>query len=377
MNQESDFLSIFDEPQERTVDGNGDTFEVWVIKRSFDLLVPLCRMALIILLLIAGVVDPLMYLNGYWADNANYINLAVWHVVMLAYFSLVLLLTRRCPTHRARKRHLRRAIQVSSTVALSGAIAWLDPQTDFFTSGVVVNLVAVVAVAFILDGYMVRTTRGLFQEKCRVESERERADAVLYNALPVSIANELKESRTVKAERYENLTVLFADIVGFTSYSSNQSPDKLVEMLNQIFSSFDRLVDQYDVEKIKTIGDAYMVIGKDSPLAMADLAHAMLAALADYNRAHQVNFELRVGMHIGPAVAGVIGLKRFLYDVWGDAVNTASRMESTGMPGRVQVSRAMARALGAEFGFESRGEIEIKGKGLMPTWFLLARKPRE
>ena len=418
MTPESDFLSIFDEVEERTVDGNGDTFDVWVIKRSFDLLLPFCRMTLIILLLMVGVVDPLMYLNGHWANNPYYIHLAVWHGAMLVYFSLLLLAIRRCQTHPARKAmlqfffigtasgfvafgviswflnsdmsivamiligmsavfsfpgHLRRVVLVSSAVLLSGLIAWLDPQTDFFTSGVVVNLVAVVAVAFVLDGYMMRNTRGLFQEKCRVESERERADAVLYNALPVSIANELKESHTVKAERYEHLTVLFADIVGFTHYSSGVSPDKLVEVLNQIFSSFDRLVDHYDAEKIKTIGDAYMVVGKDNPVAMADLAHALLAALAEYNASHKVNFELRVGMHIGPAVAGVIGLKRFLYDVWGDAVNTASRMESTGLPGRIHVSLAMARALGNAYTFESRGEIEIKGKGLMPTWFLLTR----
>ena len=376
-------------------------------------------MTLVILLLILGLVDPLMYLSGQWQDNPIYRYLALWHVAMVAYVGIMLLASRRCTTHPARKLllqlffiftalgfvafgviswflnqdmsiiamiliglaavfsfpgRLRRVVVVVSALLLAATIAWLDPQTVFFSSGVVVNLVAVVAVAFVLDGYMMRTTRGLFQEKCRVESERARADAVLYNALPVSIANELKESHTVKAEKHEHLTVLFADIVGFTVYSSGVSPDKLVEVLNQIFSGFDRLVDQYDAEKIKTIGDAYMVVGKDNPVAMADLAHAMLASLAAYNQAHGFNFELRVGMHIGPAVAGVIGLKRFLYDVWGDAVNTASRMESTGLPGRIQVSLAMARALGNAFAFESRGEIEIKGKGLMPTWFLLARK---
>ncbi len=419
MNQESDFLSIFDEQEERTVDGNGDTFDVWVIKRSFDLLLPFCRMTLIILVLILALVDPLMYLTGQWQNNPTYIYLALWHVGMVVYVGAMLWACRRCQTHSARKSilqtfflctalgfvafgviswflnqdmsiiamiligmsavfsfpgHLRRVVLVVSALLLTATIAWLDPRTVFFSSGVVVNLVAVVAVAFVLDGYMMRTTRGLFQEKCRVESERARADAVLYNALPVSIANELKESHTVKAERYDHLTVLFADIVGFTNYSSGVSPDKLVEVLNQIFSSFDQLVDHFDAEKIKTIGDAYMVVGKDNPVAMADLARAMLSALADYNAAHQVTFELRVGMHIGPAVAGVIGLKRFLYDVWGDAVNTASRMESTGLPGRIQVSLAMARALGSAYAFESRGEIEIKGKGLMPTWFLLDRK---
>ena len=419
MNQESEFLSIFDEPEERTVDGNGDTFDVWVINRSFDLLVPFFRMTLIILLLILGVVDPVLYLNGQWKDNPAYFYLALWHVGMVAYIGIMLLFSRRCLTHQARKfilqiffictalaflvfgviswvlnqdmsinamiligmsavfsfpGHLRRVVLMTSAVSLMGVIVWLDPQPVFFTSGVVVNLVVVIIVAFVLDGYMMRTTRGLFQEKCRVESERERADSVLYNALPVSIANELKESHTVKAERYEHLTVLFADIVGFTNYSASVSADKLVEVLNQIFSSFDQLVDHYDAEKIKTIGDAYMVVGKDNPVAMADLARAMLSALADYNAAHRVNFQLRLGMHIGPAVAGVIGLKRFLYDVWGDAVNTASRLESTGLPGRIQVSLAMARALGSAYTFESRGEIEIKGKGLMPTWFMLDRK---
>ena len=419
MTPESDFLSIFDEQEERTVDGNGDTFDVWVIKRSYDLLLPFCRMTLVILLLILGVVDPVMYLSGQWANNPVYQYLALWHVGMVAYISVMLWASRRCQTHRARKSllqvfficsalgfvvfgviswflnrdmsiiamiliglsavfsfpgHLRRAVLVMSAVLLTALITWLQPGTDFFNSGVVVNLIAVVIVAFVLDGYMMRTTRGLFQEKCRVEAERERADAVLYNALPVSIANELKESHAVKAERYDHLTVLFADIVGFTNYASGVSADKLIEVLNQIFSSFDQLVDQYQAEKIKTIGDAYMVVGKDNPVALADLAHAMLAALAAFNARQNTRFELRVGMHIGPAVAGVIGLKRFLYDVWGDAVNTASRMESTGMPGRIQVSLAMARALGNAYAFESRGEIDIKGKGLMPTWFLLGRR---
>lgn len=142
-------------------------------------------------------------------------------------------------------------------------------------------------------------------------------------------------------------------------------------IVDPIFSEFDTLVDKYDVEKIKTIGDAYMVVGKGNPMAVAELATEMLLTIKSYNALNGVNFALRIGIHVGATVAGVIGLKRFLYDVWGDAVNTASRLESTGVPGRIHVSEAIFSALGEKYAFEGRGQIEIKGKGTMHTFFLL------
>jgi len=215
-----------------------------------------------------------------------------------------------------------------------------------------------------------RLNRALYREKCRVEFERARADQVLYNALPVSIANELKYNNVVKAERYARMAVLFVDIAGFTGFSANRSPDSVVRILNDIFCGFDQLVDRYDAEKIKTIGDAYMVVGKGNVSEIASLALEMLDSMHAYNRRSGFELALRCGIHVGPTVAGVIGLKRFLYDVWGDAVNMASRMESMGEAGRVHVSEDVYEELAGSFAFESRGEMEVKGKGLLRTYFL-------
>jgi class 3 adenylate cyclase len=215
-----------------------------------------------------------------------------------------------------------------------------------------------------------RLNIALYREKCRVEQERSRADRVLYNALPVSIANELKNNNTVKAEKFARMAVLFVDIVGFTRFSANRTPDGVVQILNDIFSGFDQLVDRYDAEKIKTIGDAYMVVGKGNLSDIAALALEMIDSMEAYNRRSGFALAIRCGIHVGPTVAGVIGLKRFLYDVWGDAVNTASRMESMGEAGRIHVSGDVHQELAGQFEFESRGYLQIKGKGLMRTYFL-------
>ncbi len=411
--------NILENSEEQDFGENGAAYELWVVKRSFTLVTPICGMGLLIVLVNLVAVDPLFYFRGLWAKNTQYYFLSIWHVVAALYFAAMLVGARFSTSHAARKLllpvffvggaslfawfgliswflagdlslfavallcmasvfcfpgQLRRVIVVTSALALAAAIYLTDERGTFFSSGVVVNLVAVVAIAFVIDGYMMQTSRALFREKCRVEFERSRADRVLYNALPESIANELKQHRTVKAEKYQRMTVLFTDIVGFTKFSSSVPPDAVVHILNQIFSEFDALVDGYDVEKIKTIGDAYMVVGKGNAAAVADLAVDMLKAMDAYNRANGVDFSLRVGMHIGPTVAGVIGLKRFLYDVWGDAVNTASRMESMGTPGRIHVSEAIFSELGEDYAFEDRGFIEVKGKGSMHTYFLLQRR---
>jgi adenylate cyclase len=195
----------------------------------------------------------------------------------------------------------------------------------------------------------------------------------LYNALPMSIANELKGNNAVRAQKHQHMAVLFVDIVGFTQFAANRPPDAVVQVLNEIFSEFDTLVDRYPVEKIKTIGDAYMVVGKGNLAAVANLALDMQTSMATYRRQTGFDLSIRSGIHVGPAVSGVIGLKRFLYDVWGDAVNIASRMESLGEGGKIQVSEQVYRELEQTFLLQPRGEIQVKGKGTMRTYFLKAR----
>ena len=217
------------------------------------------------------------------------------------------------------------------------------------------------------------------REVAAANRENER---LLLNILPRSIAERLRHGEVVIADRFDEMTVLFADCVGFTELSSRLSPTELVALLNDVFSLFDRLVDRYGLEKIKTIGDAYMVVGGLTPdrggrshvARIADLALEMLDDVQAYRTRTGSPLEVRIGVHLGPTVAGVIGLKKFIYDVWGDAVNMASRMESQGEAGRIQVSAPMYQRLAEGFAFEPRGIVEIKGKGPMETYFLNGRK---
>ncbi len=207
-------------------------------------------------------------------------------------------------------------------------------------------------------------------------------ERLLLNILPPSIAERLRHGEVVIADRFDEMTVLFADCVGFTELSSHLSPTEVVLLLNDVFSLFDRLVDRYGLEKIKTIGDAYMIVGGLTPerdgrshvARVADLALDMLDEVQFYRTRTGSPLEVRIGAHLGPTVAGVIGLKKFIYDVWGDAVNMASRMESQGQAGRIQVSAPMYERLAEDFAFEARGVVEIKGKGPMETYFLNGRK---
>ena len=213
-----------------------------------------------------------------------------------------------------------------------------------------------------------------------VKWEKQKAENLLLNILPESIAIRLKKEPSTIADNFAEATVLFADIVGFTKMSAQTSPVELVKLLNQIFSAFDRLVEQHGLEKIKTIGDAYMVVGGlpiprlDHAEAVAAMALDMLLEIKKFNAENNVNFNMRIGINTGPVVAGVIGIKKFIYDLWGDTVNTASRMESHGLPGCIQVTAATYHCLKDKFTFEERGLINIKGKGEMMTYLLLARK---
>jgi len=210
---------------------------------------------------------------------------------------------------------------------------------------------------------------------------RKKAELLLLNILPQPIAERLKKGQRTIADSFEEVTVMFADLVEFTKYSAQTSPQALVETLNVIFSMFDRLAEKHGLEKIKTIGDAYMVVAglptprKDHAEAMAQMALDMREAIAKYNSENGESFKIRIGINSGPVVAGVIGIKKFSYDLWGDTVNTASRMESQGQPGQIQVTRATYERLQAQYLFDERFPIHVKGKGEMTTYLLTGKKP--
>jgi class 3 adenylate cyclase len=229
----------------------------------------------------------------------------------------------------------------------------------------VADVIGVSLTAYLLLQYFVRER----------ERERERSERLLLNVLPAPVAERLKEHQGVIADRFEQATVLFADIVDFTPRSAGARPEEVVRLLDEVFTTFDGLAHEHGLEKIKTIGDAYMVAGgipvprQDHLEAVAGMALAMTPAVRAIG-----GLELRIGIDTGPVVAGVIGRSRFIYDLWGDTVNTASRMESQGIPGRIQVTERVASALEPCFVLEPRGTVEVKGKGPMSTWFLVGAR---
>jgi class 3 adenylate cyclase len=224
------------------------------------------------------------------------------------------------------------------------------------------------------------TAYALLQYAVRARDEAfARSEGLLLNVLPKSIAERLKREPGVIAEAHTDVTVLFADVVEFTSFTQRTPPERVVGVLDEIFSAFDDLAARHGLEKIKTIGDAYMVASglpqprPDHASAMADMAMDMQADFARLCIALGVDLAIRIGMDSGPVVAGVIGRHKFTYDLWGDTVNTASRMESHGIAGRIQVSEATYRQLCDRYRFEDRGEIEVKGKGRLRAYLLVGR----
>jgi len=217
------------------------------------------------------------------------------------------------------------------------------------------------------------------EAEAALRAEQEKSERLLLNILPPTVAEQLKQGQKAIAERFENVTILFADIVEFTQISARIPPTELVDLLNQMFSIFDRLAEQHGLEKVKTIGDAYMVAGgvplsrSDSVESIAEMALDMQREIVQFKRDDGQAFSLRIGIHTGPVVAGVIGIKKFIYDMWGDTVNVASRMESQGYPGRIQVTSATYQHLEGKYILEPRGAIEVKGKGLMETYWLVDR----
>lgn len=213
----------------------------------------------------------------------------------------------------------------------------------------------------------------------RLEEEYQRSEALLHNILPAPIAQRLKLRPEVIADRFEQATVLFADIVDFTPLAERTEPEALVRLLDEVFSQVDELAARWRLEKIKTIGDAYMAVAGvpeprlDHAAAAAGFALELMERVQPRLGSDGARLRLRVGLHTGPVVAGVIGKKRLLYDLWGDTVNLAARMEAHGLPGAIQVSRATREALGEAFTFEARGVVQVKGKGPMETWLLRGR----
>ena len=233
------------------------------------------------------------------------------------------------------------------------------------------------------SGFGGRKTTHLPQvEQAMVEAlrlEKERSEQLLLNIVPRGIVTRMNGGETIIADQRSDVTILFADLVAFTKLTSRLSAGDLVHLLNSLFSEFDRLALSLGVEKIKTVGDSYMVAGglpearADHAHAVADMALAMIATVERMNRELPIALQMRIGIHSGDVVAGVIGTHKFVYDIWGDAVNIASRMESHSLPNRIQISAATYQHLHKRFRLEPHGSVDVKGKGLMDTYFLLGR----
>ena len=231
------------------------------------------------------------------------------------------------------------------------------------------NILGVSFTAYLLLQYSVRAR----------DNALALSEGLLLNVLPKPIADRLKRDRGVIAESHPAVTVMFADLVDFTPFTQRTAPDRVVDVLNEIFSAFDRLAERHGLEKVKTMGDSYMAAGglpqprPDHAEAVADMALDMLSELQRLCERLGLGLQLRIGIASGPVVVGVIGRQKFTYDLWGDTVNTASRMESNGIPGRIQVTEAVYQALRTAYRFQARGEIEVKGRSRMRTYLLEGR----
>jgi guanylate cyclase len=264
-------------------------------------------------------------------------------------------------------------------LALSGLLQPFVRLTNHLPPGLVMvffvlNIGAVSSIAFILLHYFVGQ-KELAYRLLRVEQER--SEGLLLNILPREIAARLKGGERIIADHHPSVSILFADLVGFTPLTNVLSPNEMVKLLNEIYSHFDSLIEKHGVEKIRTIGDSYMIAAGlprprvDHAQVLALLALEMNAYIDTLPPLGDRRLVFRIGINSGPVIAGVIGHKKFAYDVWGDTVNTASRMESQGMPGKIQITQATYELLKDDFLCESNGPITVKGKGQMETWFLI------
>ncbi len=256
----------------------------------------------------------------------------------------------------------------------------IRPAAGYFTFQTHATSTVVLVGGLVLSAVLGAYLFNFLRYTAEIESERHKSEMLLLNILPEAIASRLKKDQQTIAESFAEVTVLFADIVGFTQLSMRVSPTDLVHLLNRVFSTFDRLSEKHGLEKIKTIGDAYMAVGglpkprPDHADAVAEMALEMQSEIAQFNVENNTNLSIRIGINTGPVVAGVIGKKKFIYDLWGDAVNTASRMESHGLPDAIHVTESTSQLLQEKFILEERGIIQIKGKGEMATYLLKGRK---
>jgi len=236
--------------------------------------------------------------------------------------------------------------------------------------------------AIVITSIVVLFSRELERTQRALDAEHERARALLLNILPASIAQRLQHDHSTIADHYDNASVMFADIVGFTELSTSMDANALVDRLNRYFSAFDSLVKKHRAEKIKTIGDAYMVAaGVPEPsdnhaLVLTELAIEMLAATEKINAEYDQPMALRIGINTGPLVAGVMGKHKFVYDLWGDTVNVAQRMEAHGVVGKVHVSDSTFNQICRHYDVAPRGDITIKGKGRERTWLVIVHRGR-
>ena len=285
---------------------------------------------------------------------------------------------------------VRSAAWLGAFIALLGVSAAMETtlaaHAPHIESGIqavmwVMNLAGPSIAAFLALAYFTgerdRSRAALAEEHRLLEIERARSEHLLLNVLPAPIAHRLREGHTTIAESQDEVTILFADLVGFTPLAESLGPGPLVNLLNDVFSAFDDLAEASGLEKIKTVGDAYMVAGgiptprPDHLAVVLAMALQMGNVVAEVGPRYGQTLQLRIGIDSGPVVAGVIGRQKYSYDLWGDTVNSASRMESHGAAGRIHVTERVALAARSEYAFESRGPLDIKGKGAMSTYFLL------
>jgi guanylate cyclase len=267
-------------------------------------------------------------------------------------------------------------------VAISGILQAYARPSNNLSPGLIIlffvlNISAISAIVFILLAYFIGERETAFK---LLRAEQEKSDNLLLNILPKEIAEILKNRGGTIADQYDEVSILFADIVNFTPFSAALSARQVVETLNEIFTYFDALVDEFGIEKIETVGDEYMA-ACGVPRACSDHAQSLarmalkmceyIAARPPYNGSR---LNIRIGIHSGPIVAGVIGRKKFAFELFGDTVNTANRMQSHGVPGKIHISRATYELLKDDFVCEPRGKVEIKGKGEMDTWFVVRPK---
>lgn len=277
------------------------------------------------------------------------------------------------------------AVVAGIGAALTIALQFLVPADNLHQPPWLHNLsfvLVVISACFMVVATVWFALREIAQAETAMEAEYERSEALLANILPTAVAERLKNPAIdVIADSYPDASVLFADIADFTRRASQTDPGQLVGFLNELYTGLDSLVDQHGLEKIKTSGDSYMVVSgvpdprPDHLNALARLALDIAATVAELRDPLGRPVSLRIGLATGPVVAGVVGNRRFFYDVWGDAVNLASRMESTGVANRIQVPQDVKDRLNDEFEFEERGDVDVKGKGMMHTWFLVGARP--